>query len=90
MFPVAALIPASFRYQSSVRPWNPFDEKALGPYPKGRSLGLTLGEWLKHKGTGTYSCVDGKGTLRVTCPFDLARDHLAGLIPELRPTSSTE
>jgi hypothetical protein len=44
-------------------PHNPFDEAAIGPHPKGEALGMTLGDWLKHQGTGTYTCTDGEGTL---------------------------
>jgi hypothetical protein len=42
---------------------NPFDPEAVGPYEKGESLGMTAGEWLKHAGTGTYSCTEGVGQL---------------------------
>jgi len=42
---------------------DPFDPKATGPHPKGEPLGFTLGEWLKHRGTGSYSYEDGIGTL---------------------------
>ncbi|NIA69953.1 hypothetical protein HBA54_15220 [Pelagibius litoralis] len=52
---------------------NPFDETAEGPWPKGRPLGLTLGEWLNAKGEARYSCQDGAGTL--TADF-------SGLIPD--------
>lgn len=44
-------------------PHNPFDEEAVGPHPKGEAFGMTLGEWLKHQGTGTYTCANGEGTL---------------------------
>ncbi|MGI9452158.1 MAG: hypothetical protein ACR2QH_16190 [Geminicoccaceae bacterium] len=44
----------------------PFDPDALGPWPKGKALGVTLGEWFAAKGTGQYSCVDGEGTLEVS------------------------
>jgi hypothetical protein len=47
---------------------DPFNPKALGPYGKGRSLGFTLGQWLAAKGSGTYSCDRGKGT--VTARFE--------------------
>jgi len=42
---------------------NPFDAKDLGPYAKGRALGITLGQWLAATGSGTYSCSDGQGTV---------------------------
>ena len=51
---------------------NPFDEKALGPYERGEPLGMTLGRWLQHQGTGVYSTKDGVGSL------DL---NFTGLVP---------
>ena len=42
---------------------DPFNPDALGPYPMGEALGMTLGEWLRHQGWGTYACQDGVGTL---------------------------
>lgn len=42
---------------------DPFNPDAVGPYPRGEALGLTLGGWLKHQGTGTYTCVNGEGRL---------------------------
>ncbi len=51
---------------------NPFDPKAVGPHPKGEALGMTLGQWLKHRGTGTYTCQDGQGTMRL---------EFSGLVP---------
>jgi hypothetical protein len=45
---------------------NPFDPKAVGPYRKGRALGLTLGQWLAARGSGTYSCAGGHGTVRAS------------------------
>ena len=33
-------------------PHDPFNPDALGPFPKGEALGMTVGEWLKHRGTG--------------------------------------
>jgi len=50
----------------------PFDPEAVGPYRKGASLGFSLADWLGANGSGTYSCVDGVGTIDVT--FD-------GLVP---------
>jgi hypothetical protein len=44
-------------------PRNPFDAGAVGPHPKGAALGLTLGEWLQHTGTATYTCANGEGRL---------------------------
>ncbi|WP_300010511.1 hypothetical protein [uncultured Roseobacter sp.] len=40
---------------------NFLDTEDTGPYPKGRALGLTLGEWFAAKGNGTYTCENGVG-----------------------------
>lgn len=53
-------------------PHDPFNADATGPHPKGRPLGMTLGQWLRHSGTGTYTCKAGTGTL------DL---RFSGLVP---------
>lgn len=45
---------------------NPFDAKDLGPYKKGRALGITLGQWLAATGSGTYACENGQGRINVT------------------------
>ncbi len=42
---------------------DPFNPDAVGPHPKGDPLGLTLGQWLRHQGGGTYRCVNGEGSL---------------------------
>ncbi len=44
-------------------PENPFNPKDLGPYKKGRALGITLGQWLAATGSGTLDCRSGTGTL---------------------------
>jgi hypothetical protein len=44
-------------------PHNPFDAEAIGPHPKGEEFGMTLGQWLKHQGGGTYTCENGEGRL---------------------------
>ncbi len=60
-------------YKTAVRvPHNPFSEAAIGPHPKGEPIGLTLGQWLRHTGTGTYTCENGTGTLETS---------FAGLVP---------
>ena len=51
---------------------NPADPSAVGPYPKGESMGMTLGQWLKSTGRGTYTYRDGEGRL------DL---RFSGLVP---------
>jgi hypothetical protein len=40
---------------------NPFDADAVGPFPRGRSLGMTLRQWLDAKGSATVSCIGGVG-----------------------------
>jgi hypothetical protein len=54
-------------------PHNPFDADAVGPHPKGTAIGMTLGQWLKHQGTGTYICENGEGTLKTS---------FTGLVPD--------
>ena len=54
-------------------PHNPFSEEAIGPHAKGEPLGITLGEWLRHAGGGTYTCVNGTGTLDAS---------FTGLVPD--------
>ena len=51
---------------------DPFDPKAIGPHPKGEPMGITLGQWLRHAGTGTYKYEKGTGHL------DL---EFSGLVP---------
>lgn len=41
---------------------DPFDPKNAGPYKKGKSLGMTLGDWLEAQGTASYACEEGWGT----------------------------
>lgn len=45
---------------------NPADAKAIGPYQKGRSLGITLGQWLAATGTGNYTCTSGEGAVQAS------------------------
>lgn len=54
-------------------PHDPFNPEAIGPFQKGADLGMTLGDWLKHSGQGTYSCEAGTGTLELS---------FTGLVPE--------
>jgi hypothetical protein len=44
---------------------DPFDPAALGPYPMGDPLGLTLKQWLKQRGTGVYTRSGNTGTLKL-------------------------
>lgn len=53
---------------------DPFNPAAVGPHPKGEEFGMTLGEWLKHKGTGRYTCTaDGEGIMETS---------FSGLVPD--------
>ena len=40
---------------------DPFFKRNAGPYKKGESLGITLGEWLQGQGKAAYYCEDGWG-----------------------------
>jgi hypothetical protein len=40
-------------------PFEPMKAEPTETYPKGAALGITLGDWLNAKGTGSYAC-DGK------------------------------
>ena len=51
---------------------DPFNPDAGGPYPKGEALGITLSEWLRHQGAGSYTCAGGEGRLNTT---------FSGLVP---------
>ena len=51
---------------------DPFNPEAVGPHRKGEPLNMTLGEWLKHQGTGSYTCENGAGKLDTT---------FSGLVP---------
>lgn len=53
-----------FRTANEVK-HDPFNPDALGPYARGEAFGFTLGEWLQHRGTGTYTCEAGTGKLDV-------------------------
>lgn len=44
---------------------NPADPDAVGPYPQGAALDITLGEWLGASGSGSYHVEDGQGHLTV-------------------------
>jgi hypothetical protein len=46
---------------------NPTDPTDVGPYPKGLSLGITLGDWLAGSGTASISCEGDSG--RFTAEF---------------------
>ncbi|MEM7498420.1 MAG: hypothetical protein AAF371_10575 [Pseudomonadota bacterium] len=44
-------------------PHNFLDTSDVGPYPAGRPLGITVGEWFAAEGRGTYTCENGVGTV---------------------------
>ena len=46
-------------------PHTPLQTDNIGPWPKGKPLGFTLGEWFAAKGHGSYTCEDGVGTVEL-------------------------
>ncbi len=48
---------------ASPLPHDPSNPQAIGPYKKGRALGITLGQWLAGAGTATYTCTSGQGSV---------------------------
>ncbi len=44
----------------------PYSPDKNGPYPKGASLGMSLGDWLAATGTVTYTCSDGIGRIEAS------------------------
>ena len=69
---------------STYIPHDPFNPEAVGPFEKGAQLNMTLGDWLKHSGQGTYTCQDGTGTLDLTFT-GLVPEGVYTLISESRP-----
>ena len=51
---------------AEVVPHTPLQTDNIGPWKKGKPLGITLGQWFAAKGNGTYSCTNGKAHLKVT------------------------
>ncbi len=43
----------------------PFQSDNIGPWRKGKELGITLGQWFAAKGQGRYTCENGEGRLDV-------------------------
>jgi hypothetical protein len=43
----------------------PFATTGLGPFEKGKALGMTLGEWLAGTGTADYSCKGGSASIKI-------------------------
>ncbi|MFO6464311.1 hypothetical protein ACK8OR_07960 [Jannaschia sp. KMU-145] len=46
-------------------PHTPLQTENTGPWPRGKALGITLGEWFAASGQGRYSCVDGTGHVEI-------------------------
>ncbi len=69
-------------------PHAPFSPKKNGPYPKGASLGISLGDWLAATGIAKHTCTDGAGRLQAVFRrlipngtytmwyFRVAKDHM--------------
>lgn len=53
-------------------PHTPLQIENTGPWARGKALGITLGQWFSAKGTGHYSCADGKGIVNL---------HFENLVP---------
>ncbi len=61
-------------YTSAVAiPHDPANTEAVGPFPRGQALDMTLGEWLSAEGAGSYTCEAGRGHLELA---------FTGLIPD--------
>ena len=45
---------------------DPFDQKQVGPFDKGKDLGITLADWLNASGTATFTCNEGWGKLKAS------------------------
>ena len=46
-------------------PHTPLQTDNVGPWKKGKPLGITLGQWFAAKGNGNYSCTDGVGKVDI-------------------------
>lgn len=53
-------------------PHDPFNMAALGPHPRGEPMNMTVGDWLRARGTGRYTCTEGEGSLET---------EFTGLVP---------
>ncbi len=47
-------------------PFEPMKAEPTESYPKGEALGLTLSDWLKATGSGSYACDGQKATLKAS------------------------
>lgn len=61
----ASTLEKSLYASASATRHDPFKQgqNALGPFEKGASLGITLGQWLSASGIGVYSVEDGNGVI---------------------------
>ena len=57
---------------ATAQPHMPFDPASVGPFPIGRDLELTLGQWLSASGDGHYRCDGEQGHLAI---------EFSGLVP---------
>jgi len=44
----------------------PLQTDNIGPWKKGKALGITLGEWFAAEGSAQYTCTDGEGHIKAT------------------------
>ena len=44
----------------------PLQTDNIGPWQKGKALGITLGEWFAAEGHAQYTCTDGEGYIKAT------------------------
>ncbi|MEM8849538.1 MAG: hypothetical protein AAGE03_05825 [Pseudomonadota bacterium] len=54
-------------------PHTPLQTENVGPWARGKSLGITLGDWFAAKGEGEYTCEDGTGRVDI---------RFTGLVPD--------
>lgn len=47
-------------------PHTPLQVENTGPFPKGKPLGITLGDWFAAEGGGSYVCENGTGKVDLT------------------------
>ena len=47
-------------------PHTPLQVDNIGPWKRGKPLGITLGQWFAAKGGGKYTCKNGEGYLKTT------------------------
>jgi hypothetical protein len=60
---VAASMDTALYAAAVAPPYEPMKAAPTETYPKGAALGITLGNWLKAKGSGSYVCDGQKATI---------------------------